>query len=312
MLYIHDSVKNGDFVQDKKLSLLLKGVITIGQFVNLIEVTDPYTIIGPAVVAKSKISEFIQEWKTSQIKLQNTSESIANSLTPELIIERLPMLVNMFPELTELVKEFEDKLQYATCSNCVKNKYILRIADAIRKNWKDGRSLIGQEEFIRAILEKYIPGFARMVTTENFDEFDINWVKPDTLIGLGEDLIESLTNCFDCCKKHLGRAKAFYEEWTQGYPEHSTLMYRSMIAANKTLEEGYILYWDSLAQLDMASNELVGSDFNALESEFRVEMIELANEIRKARILFQENTDNVPDFNGLRISVQRLQNKMTK
>lgn len=44
-MYIHESVKTGEFIQDKKLNLLKNGVITLGQFVNLIDRNDPYTII---------------------------------------------------------------------------------------------------------------------------------------------------------------------------------------------------------------------------------------------------------------------------
>jgi hypothetical protein len=311
-MYIHDSVKTGPFIQDKKLNLLKQGVITLGQFVNLIEVTDPYTVIGPAIVAKNKISDFIQEWKTSSAKLKNIAELSPEEITPDMVIERLPLLVKVFPETQHLYSEFEERLQYATCSTCVKNKYIMKISTIINKFWKDGRDLMGLSEFIHQMLERYIPGYRKVLTTENFDEFDITWVKPDSIIGLGEDLIMGLTNCFDCCKKHIGRAKIFYEEWTQGYPEHSTLMYKSFIEANKVIEEGFVLYWDSLSQLDMASNELVGHELNTLDKEFRIEIIELANKIRAARILFQEDSSKVPDFDQLRIEVQRLQNKMSK
>jgi hypothetical protein len=56
MLYIHDSVKTGKFIQDKKLNLLKHGIITINQFVQLLDINDPYTLIGPAIVAKDSIN----------------------------------------------------------------------------------------------------------------------------------------------------------------------------------------------------------------------------------------------------------------
>ena len=52
-------------VNDKKLNLLKHGIITIGQFVNLIEEHDPYIMIGPAIVDKSKIKEFLEEWRNN-------------------------------------------------------------------------------------------------------------------------------------------------------------------------------------------------------------------------------------------------------
>ena len=44
-MYIHESVKTNEFIQDKKLNLLKNGIITIGQFVKLIDKNDRYTII---------------------------------------------------------------------------------------------------------------------------------------------------------------------------------------------------------------------------------------------------------------------------
>jgi hypothetical protein len=89
-------------------------------------------------------------------------------------------------------------------------------------------------------------------------------------------------------------------------------MYNEFVEANKVLEEGYVLYWDVLGQLDMASCELVGYNLEQLDKTFNVEILDLANKIRTARILFQENTNNVPDWNQLRIEVQKIQNKISK
>jgi hypothetical protein len=181
----------------------------------------------------------------------------------------------------------------------------------IKEYFRDGRDLYEMKDFIESAISKYFPYYKQNLLN-NSQEFDITWVKPEILIGLGRDLITGLTNCFECCKKHLSRAKIFYEEWKQGYPEHSTLMYNEFTEANKTIEEGYVLFWDSLGQLDMASNELIGSYLSDLDSNGQLEMIELANKIRTARIAFQEDSSHVPDWNNLRIEVQKLQNKLNK
>ena len=55
MLYIHDSLNAPKFLNDKKLMLLRSHVITDGIFINLLSMSDPYTVIGPAVVDKTKI-----------------------------------------------------------------------------------------------------------------------------------------------------------------------------------------------------------------------------------------------------------------
>ena len=53
-----------------------------------------------------------------------------------------------------------------------------------------------------------------------------------------------------------------------------------------------------------------GFDLNNLSETGRLEIIELANKIRTARILFQSDSTQVPNFNQLRVEVQKLQNKI--
>lgn len=310
-MYIHDSLNTDLFLKDKKLNLLKRGIITIGQFVNLIDINDPYTLIGPAIVAKDKINDFINEWKAQVNTITPIEEIATPQITHDDIINKLDELNKIFPEITNIVSEFKIKLKTTNCPICQKNKYILAILGTIRPIYNDGRNLNGLDDFINGLIKKYFPKNNKIVTANNLSQFDINWIKPDSLIGLGDDLIIGLSNCFDCCKKHLSRAKAFYEEWHLGYPEHSTLMYNEFTEANKNIEEGYVLYWDSLGQLDMASCELVGNLIN-LDSGWQAEIIELANKIRTARILFQEDTTKIPNWNQLRVEVQRLQNKINK
>jgi hypothetical protein len=142
-------------------------------------------------------------------------------------------------------------------------------------------------------------------------DFDVEWLKPESLIGLGKDLIDNLDNCFDCTLKHLSRAKILHEEFLTGYPDHKKLMFNELTEGNKDLEQAYLIYMDSIAQLDMASCELVG-DMSKLPEEWGIEMIELANEIRNARLLFQDDPTRAPDFDALRIAVKRLQIKTNK
>lgn len=311
MMYIHDSLKTDEFLKDKKLNLLKRGIITLGQFINLIDKNDPYTLIGPAIVAKNKINDFIIEWKSKVNTIKPIQEVLIPKITHEDIIKNLDNLCSIFPEINDLVNEFKIKLKTTNCPVCQKNKYILAILGTIRPIYNDGRDLKELKTFIEALITKYYPMNNKIVTSENLQQFDINWVKPDNLIGLGNDLILGLSNCFNCCKKHLSRAKAFYEEWHQGYPNHSTLMYNEFTEANKDIEEGYVLFWDSLGQLDMASSELVGNLID-LESGWQAEIIELANKIRTQRILFQEDSTKVPNWNQLRVEVQKLQNKINK
>lgn len=308
-MYIHKSLDNPKFLSDRKLNLLRNHIITQGQFINLIELKDPYTIIGPAIIDKTKINEFIEEWKTQKDVLVPIQEAFVKTITQQDIIDHLNELTIIFPQINNLTKELQLKLKDSECPVCLKNKYILLILLKIRDLYKDGRNLGTEQQFIETVMHNYFPFTNKLVTNQNLQEFDLTWIKPDSLVALGQDLIIGLSNCFDCCKKHLSRAKALFEEWHQKYPTHGTLMYNQFTEANKDIEEGYIIFWDSLGQLDMASEQLVGSLYGLFQG-YQINIINLANEIRKARILFQQNSNNVPNFDQLRIEVQKLQNKI--
>lgn len=313
-MILHKSLETGKFVTDKKLMLLRKGVITFSQFISLIQADDPYTIIGPAVVAKTHINQFIEEWKNQTVDFSENNKSYLNpiKITQEDIIAKIPELISIFPQINSIATQLLNKLNTnVSCPTCEKNKYILLILGTIRQFYNDGRDLHHLKQFIEQLLFKYYPMSNKVITIGNIEQIDIDWIKPDSLLGLGKDLIQGLNACFDCAKKHLGRAKAFYEEWLQGYPEHSTLMYKQFTISNEVLERGYALFWDSLSQLDMASSELVGNIVE-LQTNYKIEIIQLANKIRFARIKFQEDSEQIPDWNQLRIEIQKLQNKVNK
>lgn len=310
-MYIHKSLDDPKFLADKKLNLLRNNIITEGQFINLISIDDPYTIIGPAIIDKTKIQQFMLQWQQKADNLVPIQEAFVKKITQNDIINNLQNIVKIFPEIQQLYSELKQKIKLVECPICLKNKYVLLIILKIKELYQDGRNLQDQEQFIKNIINTYFP-YANKVINENaLNDFDILWIKPDQLIALGDDLIKGLSNCFNCAKKHLSRAKILYEEWHQNYPEHGTLLYNQFIEANKTIEQGYIMFWDSLGQLDMASNQLIGNLINLPES-FQIQMINLANEIRQERILFQENSNHVPDFDKLRLNIQKLQNKVNQ
>jgi hypothetical protein len=309
MLFLHKSLDDEKFNRNKKLDLLKKGVITIGQFVNLIESSDPYVVIGPAIIDKTKIKEFIEEWRTHQVEGETLSSQKTKLITQIDVINKLDEIVMYFPEVGPLVREFKEKLKTASCPKCTKNSYISSIIGTIKPLINDGRDLSGIQSFINDLMNKYYPLTSKIANVGNFADFDIEWIKPDEILGLGNDLIEGLDNCFDCVKKHIGRAKAFYEEFKLGYPNHEPLMFKELIKSNKSVEEAFVYYSDFLAQLDMASCELVG-DMSDMGEGYQVQIIELANDIRKERILFQEDPTKVPKWDLLRLKVQKLQNKI--
>lgn len=310
---LHKSVEK--YINDRKLSLYKKGIITYQQLINLIDKDDPYTLIGPAVVAKDSITEFLNEWKDGKknITVADKPIEVSHQITVDEIIKGLSIVEYNFPESKQLINEFKTKLENAVCKPCTKNRYVVALANIIHEHFNDGREYSKSDyEFIEKILERYFPENGK-IKIENSNDFDIEWIKPDIIIGLGTDIIEGLTHCFECSKKHLSRAKILWEEFNMKYPDHGTLCFNEFTEANKDIEEAYCLYWDSLGNLDQSSCELIGgNDFTDLPHRYQVDIIELANKIRIQRINFQADSSNVPEWNKLRIEIQRLENKIRK
>ena len=310
---LHKSVEK--YVDDRKLSLYKRGIITYQQFLNLIDKNDPYTLVGPAIVSKDSIIEFLNEWKDGKknITVADKPIEVSHQITVDEIIKGLSIVEYNFPESKQLINEFTTKLENAICKPCTKNRYVVALANIIHEHFNDGREYSKSDyEFIEKILERYFPENGK-IKIENANDFDIEWIKPDIIIGLGTDVIEGLTHCFECSKKHLSRAKILWEEFNMKYPDHGTLCFNEFTEANKDIEEAYCLYWDSLGNLDQSSCELIGgNDFTDLPHGYQVDIIELANKIRIQRINFQADSSNVPEWNKLRIEIQRLENKIRK
>lgn len=310
---LHKSVEK--YVDDRKLSLYKRGIITYQQLINLIEKDDPYTLIGPAIVAKDSITEFLNEWKDGKknITVADKPIEVSHQITVDEIIKGLSIVEYNFTESKQLINEFKTKLENAVCKPCTKNRYVVALANIIHEHFNDGREYSKSDyEFIEKILERYFPENGKN-KIENSNDFDIEWIKPDIIVGLGTDVIEGLTHCFECSKKHLSRAKILWEEFNMKYPDHGTLCFNEFTEANKDIEEAYCLYWDSLGNLDQSSCELIGgNDFTDLPHGYQVDIIELANKIRIQRINFQADSSNVPEWNKLRIEIQRLENKIRK
>lgn len=309
MIFLHDSVKSDRFKNDKKLQLLKSGVITISQFVNLIETRDDYLMVGPAIVAKNSIKEFLTEWKMHQLNI-DAAANLENKMTQDEIIAKLDELQEVFPEIFALHNELKNQLKVATCPKCVKNRYIGFIVEKIKSLKDDGRDLTKVKDLVDKLIEQFYPANDPFSQADAYSEYDVAWMKPESLIGLGKDLVDNLDHCFDCTIKHLGRAKILYEEFVTGYPDHEKLMLSELNKSNAPLEEAYLIYLDSMAQLDMASCELVGNMLD-LPDGWQTDMIELANKIRAVRLLFQDDSTKVPDFDKLRLEVKRLQLKTT-
>ena len=309
-MFLHDSVKTDSFKRDKKLQLLKKGVITIAQFVNLIEPKDNYIVIGPAIVAKTSVADFLTEWKMRQLNIDESMKFSANGISVDEMMKELPKLMKIFPEIKPYMEELSMQLKTAMCSSCVKKQYMGTIANVIKKYKDDGRDLSPALDSVNAIMMKYFNEGELKKDEELLESYDTEWIKPESILGLGEDLIENLPHCFDCVMKHLGRAKILFEEMTLGYPNYKSMVIDELKEGDENLDKAYLAYIDAVSHLDMASAELVG-DITSLPREFAVDIIEMANKIRGERLLFQQDIGNIPDFDNLRIEVKKLQLKIS-
>ena len=311
-MFLHQSLYAQKFNANKKLNLLKNKFITIGQFLSLLQPSDPYVLIGSTVVDKDYQNQFIKQWKQHKHNIKNISD--LPKISSNQFIDNLNIVLINFPQTKQLINQFFQKLKTSSCSNCTKNRYLLLIATKIKQHYNDGRQYSEYDKFIfQKILNKYFPfdNQTGIVNLQVSNIYDNTWIQPDSLINIGYDLIDGLTNCFQCAKKHIVRAKTLYGELYLGYPKHIQLMFNQFTEANKVIEQAYVLYWDILGQLDMSSSQLVGQLID-LPSCCREQIIELANKIRTARINYQENVQNIPDWNKLLIEIQLLENKFNK
>ena len=89
-------------------------------------------------------------------------DAFVKSISQQEIVERLDVLVLIFPEIANFVKELKIKLRDASCPSSVKNRYILYILLRMQQYYNDGRDLKDQKDFIEKVLKNYFP-FAHKV-----------------------------------------------------------------------------------------------------------------------------------------------------
>lgn len=309
MLFLHKSLNDPSFKNDRKLKLLRDGIITIGQFVNLIEPSDRYVVIGPAIVDRLHIKDFIMEWKARQLNIDSSIAGELQDFTIDDAIAGFDYVVESYPEAKMILDVLNEQLKTASCPKCVKNTAIASVISIITKARESGREIDehGNEKYFMKLLQKF--GNEKAIAeSPDFSRFDIEWIDPDSIVGIGRDLIDKLDSCLDCVNKHIGRAKILHEEFLLGYPSYKEIFFDELAKGNKAVEQLYLAYMDSLSQLDMGSAELVG-DLQFKNRSHALEILDLANEIRKQRILAQEDISKTPDFDGLRLKVKKLQMK---
>lgn len=311
MIFLHSSLEAPKFKDNKKLNLLKKGVITPAQFVNLIDPLDPYILFGPAVIDKTKVREFMLEWKARQLKIEEAKSSEFSKFSLDDAVEGFGFVEACYPEAKAIISQYREQIKIASCPKCTKNNAVSAVVAVIQKVDaslpEDKKRDLGQnEEYFKLLLGKYGQSRELLNTSPDFDKYDVEWIDPESIVGLGKDLINGISSCIDCSMKHIGRAKILHEEFMLGYPDYKGILEEELFKGNKALEELYLVWLDAQSQLDMSSAELAG-DISSLSKEHAAEIIEIANEIRKQRLLYHESPENAPDFDGLRIKLKKLQ-----
>lgn len=129
---------------------------------------------------------------------------------------------------------------------------------------------------------------------------DASVIKEAELIGLKQ--------CYLCTKKHIARAQEFFIEYLTGYPTYIKNLVDSLRAAEVDVNRAFLLWQKTMAQMNMAEGELLGSDFNIVpEKEAH---IELAKKIRQERLKLSDDVLYSPDFSMLLTEVHLLQHKV--
>lgn len=119
-----------------------------------------------------------------------------------------------------------------------------------------------------------------------------------------------LPSCYLCAKKHLGRAQAFFEEYKMGYPERIKSLVDTFFEMGSEIDKAFTLWQRIQNQMDMASGELIGADFDG--KELPEAHVQLAEELREERLKLEENPLYKPRFDILRTKIHLLQKRVEK
>lgn len=117
-----------------------------------------------------------------------------------------------------------------------------------------------------------------------------------------------LEQCYLCAKKHVERAKDFFEEYHTKYPDHIKNLIQSIRVAEQDVMRAFLLWQRVMGQMNMGEGELLGNDLNRLV--MRGEHIALANKIRNERIKLSDDPLYSPDFDSLLVDIHILQFKV--
>lgn len=127
--------------------------------------------------------------------------------------------------------------------------------------------------------------------------------------GVLQDAKEiNLEQCYLCAKKHVSRARDFFEEYHTKYPDHIKNLIESVRVAEQDVMRAFLLWQRVMSQMNMGEGELLGNDLNRLT--MRKEHIALANRIRDERIKLSDDPLYSPDFDTLLVEIHLLQHKV--
>lgn len=118
----------------------------------------------------------------------------------------------------------------------------------------------------------------------------------------------NLEQCYLCAKKHVERAREFFEEYHTKYPDHIKNLIESVRVAEHDVMRAFLTWQRIMGQLNMGEGELLGKDLNNLT--MRQEHITLANRIRDERIKLSDDPLYSPDFDTILVEIHLLQHRV--
>jgi hypothetical protein len=117
----------------------------------------------------------------------------------------------------------------------------------------------------------------------------------------------NLAQCYLCAKKHVGRARQFFEEYHNGYPDHVKNLVDTLFDAETEVYKAFQLWQKVQDQLDMGAGELLGNSYEG--RTMKQDHVALAAEIRQERLKFDQNPLYIPKFDELKYKIHQLQHR---
>ena len=253
---IDESVYNSN---DDRTTLLIEKGIGHQDFLRLIDATDPFVVKNgtlyfvPKEKSEEAVSKFIEQRKKYLEKF--------GDISPAALLKHEDIMINVYPELTEVYAEVKAKNESENCSSCSANRHAEKILKALVDlpyKDRDLSSLVFIGKLGLKVLKK-----ETIEVDESRIEAPLHIAK---VYREEEKAVETKTDahpmqCLFCAMEHMGKAAENYREYLKGYdginhrPNHLPLAFGNIAEAECQTVVSWPVLADEIRKLKLEMRE---------------------------------------------------------